>query len=132
MWFTREVAAPAEAAWEVLVDTEAWPRWGPPLSAVEADHRRIGPGSRGKVRTVVGLWLPFEVTVFDEGDEVRQWRWRVAGIPATGHGVRVLGPDRCRVGFDVPLPALPYGVICQVALDRIAAEVEPAATSGSR
>jgi hypothetical protein len=41
-------------------------------------------------------------------------------IPATGHRVEPVDGDRCRVVFEVPLPAAGYVPICRRALDRIA------------
>ncbi len=68
------------------------------------------------MRTVVGPWLPFEVTRFQEG---HLWTWRVGGVPATAHRVESLGARRSRVGIDVPLMATPYVLLCGVALQRI-------------
>lgn len=122
MWVTRELRAPASAAWDLLTDVRRWPSWGPTVreARVDGGGSRIGPGSTGAVRAAVGPWVPFRVTTFDDG---RAWSWRVAGVPATSHRVEDLGPDRCRVGFRVPWPAAPYAVVCEVALRRIEAEV---------
>lgn len=111
-----EIPAPAEAAWRLLTDTSQWPQWGPSLSRVESAERYIGPGSTGRVQTIIGVWLPFRVTEFVAG---QRWSWEVAGIPATGHRVESLGPDRCRVVFEVPLPAAPYLAVCRLAAQRI-------------
>lgn len=111
-----EIQAPASAAWEILTDTRRWPEWGPSLARVEFADRYIGPGSTGRVQTVVGLWLPFLITEFIAG---RHWSWKVAGIPATGHRVESLGPDRCKVVFEVPLIGAPYLSICHLAAKQI-------------
>ncbi|MFB6173775.1 MAG: SRPBCC family protein [Halobacteriales archaeon] len=111
---SRRIGASAEAAWELLVDTERWTEWGPTVRAVEADERRIEAGTTGRVRTAGGVWVPFEVT----GLEGRRWSWRVAGVPATGHRVEDLG-DACRVAFEIPLPAAWYAPVCERALRRI-------------
>lgn len=116
MWVSRTVEAPAAHAWRVLVDTTTWPKWGPSVVEVEHDGRFLGPGSTGRVRTVVGPWLNFEVNRFEEG---RIWSWTVAGVQATSHKVESLGARRCRVGFEVPLFAAPYAVVCGLALQRI-------------
>lgn len=110
------VRAPAAAAWELFVDTRRWPEWGPSVARVECSDRRIGEESHGRVQTVFGLWLPFQVTEFHAG---HYWRWQVAGIPATGHRVEAFGPDRCRVVFEVPVVAAPYLVVCRWAAQRI-------------
>lgn len=112
----RTVAAPPDAAWRVLTDLDMWPQWGPTVQGAELNE--AGPlrlGSTGKVLTPVGLSLPFTITEFDEG---RHWAWRVAGVPATKHGVL---PDAagCRVWFSVPVWAPPYLTVCALALKRI-------------
>ncbi len=116
MWVTRIVDAPAAHVWRVLIDTTTWAQWGPSISEVDHDGRFLGPGSEGRLRSVVGPWLPFEITRFEEG---RFWTWSVSGIPATGHRVESMGARRCRVGIDVPLVAAPYVLVCGVALQRI-------------
>ncbi|CAN5438862.1 SRPBCC family protein [soil metagenome] len=120
MWITREVDAPAERAWAVLVDLDRWPAWGPSVAEARLDDgsggRRLTADSHGRVRPFVGPWIPFRVDAFDDG---RSWSWRVAGVPATRHRVEPLGPDRCEVAFFVPVWALPYAVVCRVALRRI-------------
>jgi uncharacterized protein YndB with AHSA1/START domain len=119
------VAAPPEAAWDLLVDTERWPEWGPSVRAVDADERRIRAGSAGHVVVPGGLRVPYEVTAFDP--DGRRWAWSVARVPATGHRVDAVagaeGPatDRCRVVFEVPLLAAGYVPVCRRALERIAA-----------
>jgi hypothetical protein len=114
----RDIDAPASVAWRLLVDTSEWPRWGPSVRAVEAPSRVIGPGMRGRVQTATGLWLPFEITHWEPE---RAWTWRVAGVPATGHRVESLGPQRCRVSFLIPRWAPFYRPVCRSALRRIAA-----------
>lgn len=111
-----DIPAPAAAAWKLLTDTSRWPEWGPSVSRVESAKQYIGPGSTGRVQTIIGVWLPFRVTQFVAG---HRWDWEVAGIPATGHRVESLGPDRCRVVFQVPLLATPYLTVCRLAAHRI-------------
>jgi len=116
-----EILAPASAAWELLTDTSRWTQWGASVSRVESAEQYIGPGSSGRVQTVVGVWLPFRITEFAAG---QRWGWEVAGIPATGHRVEPLGPDRCRVTFEVPLLATPYLAVCRLAAGRIRSILE--------
>jgi hypothetical protein len=104
-----------------LIDTEAWPEWGPSVRAVDAPARYITAGMRGRVQTSVGLWLPFAITGWEEGCA---WSWRVAGIEATGHHVQPLSPDHSRVSFVVPRWAPAYRPICSAALRRISRQFD--------
>ena len=87
MWTTdRVIAAAPEAVWALLVDLEAWPRWGPTIARAKLSHSgALALGSTGTVSTVFGVALPFTVTEFEPG---RCWAWQVAGVPATRHEVR--------------------------------------------
>ena len=112
---SRTMAVPASSAWDLLVDTHKWSQWGPSVRAVELAGGRLGIGSHGRVQTPFGVWLPFQVTQFEEG---RSWAWKVAGVPATTHKVEDhrIG---CKVTFGVPLLAGPYVLLCGAALKRI-------------
>lgn len=112
----RTIAAPCDEVWRVLVDTAAWPQWGPSVRAVEPARLAIRAGARGHVRTAAGLRLPFEITSVVDG---RSWDWKVLGIPATGHRVEPAGEASCRASFDVPWWAAPYLAVCALALRRI-------------
>jgi len=113
----RFIAAPPSAAWDVLVDTAAWPLWGPSVrrAALRGGAVELGLGTTGDVWTAVGLRMPFVITEFDPG---RRWTWTVAGVPATGHQVSD-APGGCRVRFEVPWWATAYLPVCAVALGRI-------------
>ena len=110
------IAAPAKVVWEVLTDTQCWPLWGPSVTAVRCEDRFIQAGSKGSVRTALGFWVPFEISEFVPETK---WSWRVVNIPATGHRVEALAPERCRLVFKVPMIAAPYLVICKIAASRI-------------
>lgn len=115
---TRLVAAAPtgvapERAWRLLRDTRRWPAWGPSVRAVESETRLVGPGSTGRVRTPLG-WVRFRVT----GYRRRRWTWRVAGLPATGHEVRVVD-GTTRVAIDVPAAAAVYLPVCAVGVRRL-------------
>lgn len=112
-----DIAAPASAAWRLLIDTREWPQWGPSVRAVDCPQPLIGPGVTGRVQTAAGLWLPFTIIDWEPG---RAWDWRVGGLPATGHRVEPLAEDRCRVSFLIPLYAPFYRPVCRTALQRIA------------
>ena len=113
----REIAAPAPAVWELLVDLDAWPKWGPTVRRAELDAPQTGLalGATGTVQTSLLVSVPFVVTEFDPG---RLWAWKVAGVPATRHWVDPVG-DRARVGMAVPWWSAPYVTVCSIALRRI-------------
>ncbi|WP_435154641.1 SRPBCC family protein [Haladaptatus sp. DFWS20] len=114
---SREVDASTETVWNLLTDTTYWPDWGPSVQAVECADGTIRPGSTGRVKTPLAIWLPFEITSCDG----YRWTWNVAGIPATGHRVEGLTDQSgSRVVFELPIAAAGYVPICQRALCKIA------------
>ena len=113
---SADIASSAAVAWRLLTDTHAWPQWGPSVRAVDATARFITAGMTGRVQTTPGLWLPFEITEWQQG---RAWAWRVAGIPATGHRVAPLTASSCRVAFTIPRWAPFYVPVCRLALRRL-------------
>jgi hypothetical protein len=111
---SRPIDAPAETLWDLLTDTTRWPEWGPSVRDVECEHRYISEGTTGRVKTVGGIWVPFEIT----GCSGRRWTWTVARIPATGH--RVSGDRPCTATFEIPLLAFGYAPVCGRALQKLA------------
>jgi hypothetical protein len=105
-----DIDAPAEAVWNLLVDTGRWPEWGPSVLAVDCRERLIRAGTVGRLRTPLGIWIPFVITDFDAP---RLWRWRVAGMPATGHRIESLDAERTRLVFELPAIAFPYAAVCR-------------------
>ena len=120
-WSRRTVDAPADSVWDLLVDLDAWPQWGPTVTAARLDGggRRLTPGARGAVRTPVGVWVPFEVTDLTRGQPVSGWRWAVAGVPATTHRVLDEG-DHCVVELGAPWWAPAYVPVLEVGTRRLA------------
>ena len=112
---SRHIDAPPDAVWGVLVDTDAWPRWGPSVTGATVDGGGLTLGATGHVRTPVGVELPFTITEFEPG---RRWAWSVAGVPATAHAVEPDGPG-CRASMSVPWWAPAYLLVCAIALQRI-------------
>ncbi len=112
----RDIDAPAERLWELLTDPVHWPSWGPSVRGASLNADRLEAGATGRVTTVLGAELGFEITWFEPG---RGWGWSVAGVGATDHRVESRGPNRCRVGFGVPWPAAPYLGVCRLALQRL-------------
>ena len=91
------------------------------MKLVECDNRFIRQGTEGRVKTAVGIWMPFSISEYDEG---HFWSWKVGGIPATGHRIEHQDNGLCKLTFEVPLVAAPYAYICRIALDRIAGIVD--------
>jgi uncharacterized protein YndB with AHSA1/START domain len=115
---TAWLDAEPSAVWRALTDTAAWPAWGPTVAGgiVDGGGRMIGPGATGRVRTAVGISLPFEVTAWEEG---RRWAWKVAGVPATGHRVEAVSEGGCQAVMEVPCWAFAYVPVCHIALWRL-------------
>ena len=116
MWTVdREIDAPADVVWRVMVDVDAWPEWGPTVAAADLDGAPFQAGATGRVWTPVGVPLPFTITEVDPG---RSWAWRIAGVPATRHGVAPHGAG-CRAWMSAPVWAPAYLPVLAVALRRI-------------
>ena len=111
----RRIDAPADVVWGILVDLTLWPQWGPSVSGAELDGDTFELGAAGRVRTAVGISLPFVISEFDPG---RSWGWRVAGVPATGHGVKPDGAG-CRAWMSAPRWAPVYLPVLEIGLRRI-------------
>lgn len=113
----RMIAAPPQAVWKLLVDLDAWPRWGPPIRRAELDpsYDELTLHAAGTVYTWLPVAVPFVVTEFDPG---RYWAWRVAGLPATSHRVDPEN-DGARVTIGVPWWSAPYLTVCSIALRRM-------------
>ena len=110
--------------------------WGPTVTEARLDVGRrtsLAPDSTGRVRTPLGVWLPFTVTQWHDDGARRAWSWRVVGVPATSHEV-VADGSACRVRFGVPLWAPAYLPVVELALRRIRAiaEKETGPTRGGR
>lgn len=114
--FVKHLEARAPLVWRLITDTRTWPLWGPSVRAVDCRERFIQAGSAGRIRTPFGIWLPFAVEAFEPE---YYWDWRVAGVAATGHRVTPVGPNQCTLTFSVPIWAIGYGFVCQLALNRI-------------
>jgi hypothetical protein len=116
LWVSADIDAPADTVWGLLIDLDAWPRWGPSVRRASVEGGALASGAHGTVTTALGVSLGFEITVFEPRS---RWAWKVGGINATDHRVEPLGPDRCRVGFGVGWPVAPYLAICRIALHRL-------------
>ena len=112
----RNYKSSPSTVWRIITDTRKWPQWGPTVRKVQSSDRFIRRGSKGRVQTSVGIWLPFEITEYEDG---RYWTWKIGSVKATGHRVQARELFGSTLWFDVPIPVAPYGWICQVALKRI-------------
>lgn len=122
----RVVSAQPWTVWDLLVDLDAWPKWGPSVRRGELDepHTQLALHASGTVYTALRVALPFVITEFEDG---RQWAWRVAGVPATRHRVDPTDGGT-RVTMSVPLFAAPYLAVCSMALRRIDGLLKDAAS----
>lgn len=113
---SKDYNGSAEQVWKIITDTHLWPEWGPSVTTVQCDRRYINVGSKGRIRTAVGFWLPFYISRYKD---MRCWVWQVGGIEATGHHIYELTEDRTRLTFSMPWWSAPYLLICMLALQRI-------------
>ena len=111
-----DIEASADSVWPLIAEFRRWPDWGPTVSAVDVEAEHVAPGVSGRVRTPVGVWLPFTITEVVEG---RSWGWRVAGIEATGHQLVATGPSTSRVEFTAPTWGAPYVLVLRRGLTRL-------------
>ncbi len=109
---------PAAHAWEVSTDLASWPQWGPSVTAVDPATGSVHAGMVGRVRTPVGVWLPFTV---DDVQPGHRWTWHIGPVPATGHRVDHVADAECRLVIEVPVWAVAYAIVCHVALRRLSA-----------
>lgn len=110
------IAADAERVWNIIIDTQLWPKWGPSVSAVECADRFITAKSKGRLQTALGIWVPFTITDFEDH---HFWSWHIGRIEATGHRVSRHRENQSIVSFTMPWWSTPYLIICTKALDHI-------------
>ena len=116
MQIRQVISASPQQVWNVLIDTHQWPVWGPSVKAVRSPRQYIDAGLKGSIQTVLGFWVPFEITDFEP---LCFWSWKVAGIPATGHRLKILDQNHCELIFAMPFVAFPYALICRQAARHI-------------
>lgn len=116
VYISRDIAVSPDIVWQCITNTEKWCQWGPSVTAVQCDQQFICENSRGRVKTAIGFWLPFEILTFKKKSF---WNWRVGGIDATGHRVEQLEEKGTRLIFDMPVWAIVYLLVCYIALRRI-------------
>lgn len=112
----RTYNTPIPNVWDLITDTLQWPQWGPTVRRVESSDRFIQKGTRGRLLTAVGIWLPF---VIIEYVEKSFWNWKVGSVKATGHRIQETKAGGSCLWFEVPIIAAPYSLVCRMALDRI-------------
>lgn len=128
-----DVDADADTVWDLLVTVDQWPMWGPSVRRARLDDgsARIDARATGTVWTSVGPRIPFRIDAWQDTGPVRHWSWHVAGLPATGHTVRVRGAG-CRVEMTAPSLLPMYAPVLWIALRRVRnlAQEHPAPPSG--
>jgi hypothetical protein len=108
--------SPIPIVWDLITDTLQWPQWGPTVRRVESADRFIREGTRGRVFTAVGIWLPFVIVEYIHRSF---WSWKVGSVKATGHRIQDAKAGGSYLWFEVPIIAAPYTLVCRMALDRI-------------
>jgi hypothetical protein len=98
-----------------------WPACGTSVVDVLCSNHRIWKGSRGRVKTALGLWVTFVITDFERE---RYGSWRVFGTRATGHRVEKLAEGLCSLTFEVPIFGAPYMIVFREAIARVANMLE--------
>ncbi len=112
----REISASPRQLWEIITDTTQWSEWGPSVVQVDCVQQYISEGCSGRVKTVIGVWLPFAITKYKEP---YYWSWRIGNVEATGHRLAKVADNRCHLAFDMPWWAVFYLPVCYIALRRI-------------
>jgi hypothetical protein len=112
----HQMPLPADVVWRTIIDTSQWPVWGPSVAEIDCPDRYITAGSRGRVKTVLGLWLPFFICDYQQS---RSWSWRVGHLRATGHTVEPRGDERCLLCFSMPWWAPFYLPVCHLAIKAV-------------
>jgi uncharacterized protein YndB with AHSA1/START domain len=79
--FSKHFDVPSARVWRMMTDTRTWPAWGSSVRGVDCKDRYIRAGSSGRIRTPVGIWVPFVVGSFEPE---AYWDWRMAGVSVTG------------------------------------------------
>ena len=77
-------AAPA-VCWERYAALSQWATWAPHISVVDADADRLQTGLSGRVRTSVGLSVPFVITDVDASAMTWSWIAWVGPVRLTLH-----------------------------------------------
>jgi hypothetical protein len=117
---TIAISASPDQIWPFLAEFDRWPQWGISISAVESEAQQIASGVTGRVRTRLGLWLPFTINRVDAHSF---WDWTVAGVRATEH---YLNPRSgyTQVGFTAPWLVAPYTLAMNASLRKLKQLVE--------
>ncbi len=77
---TREIDAPADEVWSVVVDVTRWPEWTPTVESVERlDDSEFGVGSRVEIRQPKLPKAQWEVTEVVEDEGRRNFTWESSG-----------------------------------------------------
>lgn len=87
--------APTEV-WQRYVDLDAWPRWAPLITAVEAEPRTLVAGLTGTVVGPGGLRVRFVVDEVEPPARTWSWRARLGVLRLALHHTVLDGPSGAR------------------------------------
>ncbi|MFC5063761.1 SRPBCC family protein [Actinomycetospora atypica] len=124
----REVDAPPEVLWDVVVDVVSWPRWTASMTSVDLLDGEVALGRRARVRQPR---LPTQVWTVTELEPGRSFSWAVANAAVTtvgGHEVyaRDHGTSRIVLTLDQSGPLAPVVGLLLGSLSRRYVELEAA------
>ena len=91
-----DIASPPDVVWDLISSFEHWPSWGVTITAVEPSAGRVRTGSTGRVKTVAGLWVPFEITdVLESGCRVTFTApvWAPFYLPVLTRALHLIGQE---------------------------------------
>jgi len=114
---------PADVAWQRYIVPDRWSMWSPQITGVDCADQVLTAGTTGRVRTLFGVSLPFEVLDLDHAD--RSWRWSVHGpfgVRLTLHHAVTATADGTTTNLTMHGPAvlvLGYAPLAQLALRRL-------------
>ncbi len=79
------IAAPPHAAWELLIDLDAWPQWGPSIKGAELDgpYQELTSHATGVVQTSLGVKVLLRSPISTPSD-IGPGKWRASPPPVTG------------------------------------------------
>ena len=116
-------AADVDTAWGRYTDLDAWLRWAPQITGVDAASRRLAPGLTGTVHGPLGVRVRFVVEDVDELGRAWSWRARLGPVRLWLHHTvaeRPGGGSTTTLTVKGPAPVVAgYVPLAQLAISRL-------------